>query len=34
VAEIPKNRKGLYKMIREGNEMNVAKEVLILDQLH
>jgi len=34
VAEIPRNGKGLYKMVREGNKINVAEEALTLDQLH
>jgi len=34
VAEIPRNGKELYKMVREGNEVNVVEEALILDQLH
>jgi len=34
VAEIPRNGKKLYKMVKEGNEVNVVEEVLTLDQLH
>jgi len=31
VAEIPRNGKELYKIVREENEVNVAKEALTLD---
>jgi hypothetical protein len=34
VAEIPKNRKGLYKLVREGEEVNVASEPLTVQLLH
>ena len=34
VAEIPRNGKGLYKIVREGNEVNALEETLTLDQLH
>jgi len=31
VAKIPRNEKGLYKIVRKGNEVNVAEKALILD---
>lgn len=34
VAEIPRNERGLYKMIREGEEANAVSEPLTLDMLH
>jgi len=31
VAEIPRNGKELYKIVRKGNEVNTLEEALILD---